>query len=264
MTTAALRTYRATYHPKDRDGFPNDNPTGVLPSIRVSAADAESAIQIAHAETGCPIANVERLDDDETPELVANLRTADAAPARGLKPALTGLAMMGLLLVAGNVGAQTVACTKIGFKPGEPDPNHCVTVTEGGLQGGATSPAATAATSATPASTPAASPAASASPITNSSAPASTASASIGGDTVRSTVAVFPAPSTAAVPIASGCIVTTSTAGGIGWNLLQGARSEQHSDPVCVLQWLVQTSTDPRERDVLRAVIFKRITGEAQ
>lgn len=258
MTAAALRTYRATYHPKDRDGFPNDNPTGVLPSIRVSAADAESAIQIAHAETGCPIANVERLDDDETPELVANLRTAGPAPTRGLKPVLAGLAM-GLLLVAGNVGAQTVACTKIGVKPGEPDPNHCVTVTEGGLQGGTTSAATT-----TPASAPAAAPAGAASPISNSSAPAATSAASIGGDTVRSTVAVFPAPSTAAVPVASGCIVTTSTAGGIGWNLLQGARSEQHSDPICVLQWLAQTSTDPRERDLLRAVIFKRIGGEAQ
>lgn len=84
-------------------------------------------------------------------------------------------------------------------------------------------------------------------------------SVSIDGDSTRSVVAVFPAPSTAAVPTAHNCIVTKSTAGGIGWNLIQGATSEQYSDPMCVLQWLAYTSTDPTERAAMRAEIAKRL-----
>ncbi len=60
----------------------------------------------------------------------------------------------------------------------------------------------------------------------------------IGGDSNRSVVAMFPAPSTAVVPVAMNCIVTSSRAGGIGLNLIQGAHSEQHSDPVCILMQL--------------------------
>lgn len=84
-------------------------------------------------------------------------------------------------------------------------------------------------------------------------------SVSIDGDSTRSVVAVFPAPSTAAVPTAHNCIVTKSTAGGLGWNLIQGATSEQYSDPMCVLQWLAYTSTDPTERAAMRAEIAKRL-----
>lgn len=84
-------------------------------------------------------------------------------------------------------------------------------------------------------------------------------SVSIDGDSTRSVVAVFPAPSTASVPSAHNCIVTKSTAGGIGWNLIQGATSEQYSDPMCVLQWLAYTSTDPIERAAMRAEIAKRL-----
>ena len=84
-------------------------------------------------------------------------------------------------------------------------------------------------------------------------------SVSIDGDSTRSVVAVFPAPSTAAVPSAHNCIVTKSTAGGVGWNLIQGATSEQYSDPMCVLQWLAYTSTDPIERAAMRAEIAKRL-----
>lgn len=82
---------------------------------------------------------------------------------------------------------------------------------------------------------------------------------SIGGDKNKSLVAVFPPPSTAAVPVAQNCIVTKSTAGGLGWNLIQGAGSEQYSDPVCILQWLEVTATSDDERASIRAEIMKRI-----
>lgn len=84
-------------------------------------------------------------------------------------------------------------------------------------------------------------------------------SVSIDGDSTRSVVAVFPAPSTAAVPSAHNCIVTKSNAGGIGWNLIQGAGSEQYSDPICILQWLEVTATSDDERASIRAEIMKRI-----
>ena len=44
---------------------------------------------------------------------------------------------------------------------------------------------------------------------------------------------VAPAPSIAVIPQAYGCIVSTNTAGGIGWNFAHGARADQKSDPVC-------------------------------
>lgn len=84
-------------------------------------------------------------------------------------------------------------------------------------------------------------------------------SLSIGGDNTKSVVAVFPPPSTAVVPVAQNCIVTKSNAGGIGWNLIQGAGSEQYSDPVCILQWLEVTATSDDERASIRAEIMKRI-----
>lgn len=82
---------------------------------------------------------------------------------------------------------------------------------------------------------------------------------SIGGDNTKSVVAVFPPPSTAVVPVAQNCIVTKSNAGGIGWNLIQGANSEQYSDPVCVLQWMEVTATSDTERASIRAEILKQI-----
>lgn len=165
-----------------------------------------------------------------------------------------GLAAALLSLAAGAASAQTVACTKIGFRPGTPDPNHCTTTNA--LHRGNSADTADSTTPATDPVTAAAN-----NISTGDHGSAATQSTSITGDTVRSTVAVFPAPSTAAVPTAQACIVTRSTAGGIGWNLLQAAHSEQYSDPVCVLQWLAQTSTDPRERDALRAEIFRRVVG---
>lgn len=108
-------------------------------------------------------------------------------------------------------------------------------------------------------------PAAGPTPSAVTSAPnaaSASAATTIGGDTVRSTVAVFPAPSTAAVPAASACIVTRSTSRGIGWNLLQGARAEQYSDPVCVLQWLLARTSDPARAEALQAEILRRLEAQ--
>lgn len=59
------RSYRAAYHPKDQNGYPVASETGVLPSIRLQAANAEAAAMLAAAMTGCVIAQVERLESSE-------------------------------------------------------------------------------------------------------------------------------------------------------------------------------------------------------
>jgi hypothetical protein len=59
------RSYRATYHHKDTNGHPVPSDSGVLPSIRLQAANAEAAALLAGATTGCVIANVERIEADE-------------------------------------------------------------------------------------------------------------------------------------------------------------------------------------------------------
>lgn len=59
------RSYRATYHHKDTNGYPVPSDSGVLPSIRLQAANAEEAALLAGATTGCVIAQVERIEDDE-------------------------------------------------------------------------------------------------------------------------------------------------------------------------------------------------------
>lgn len=57
------RSYRATYHPKDRNGHPVASETGVLPYIQLKAANADDARRLAEATTGCVIANVERIEE---------------------------------------------------------------------------------------------------------------------------------------------------------------------------------------------------------
>lgn len=69
--THAGRSYRCTYHPKDTNGFPVAAETGVLPSIRVQAANAEQAALLAHATTGCVIALTERIEPEDETEGVA-------------------------------------------------------------------------------------------------------------------------------------------------------------------------------------------------
>lgn len=49
-----------------------------------------------------------------------------------------------------------------------------------------------------------------------------------------SRVLVFPAPVWTQVPQATGCFVTESHAGSLGWNFASGSKSIQFSDPICV------------------------------
>ena len=57
-----IRSYRCTYSPLDRSGWPQMSETGLLPSVRVQAPDAETALRLAFATVGCPIVDAERLD----------------------------------------------------------------------------------------------------------------------------------------------------------------------------------------------------------
>lgn len=59
------RSYRCTYTPLDRDGYPVASETGVLPAVQVRAASAEDAQRLAHATVGCPIVQVDRLELSE-------------------------------------------------------------------------------------------------------------------------------------------------------------------------------------------------------
>lgn len=56
------RSYRCSYTPLDRDGFPVPCESGVLPFVQLQANDAEQAQRLAHALTGCPIDEVQRLE----------------------------------------------------------------------------------------------------------------------------------------------------------------------------------------------------------
>lgn len=174
-----------------------------------------------------------------------------------------------LTLFAASAQAQgatgsypVVGCTKIGFQPGTPDPNVCFTL-EGKApapsQADPAQPAPAAATGAA-AQAPAGN-GASSSAARNTSTTTSTAQSAITqeGDSVRSTVAVFPAPSAAPVPQASGCIATRSRSGGLGWNLMQGAATEQYSEPVCVLMWLLARASTPAQAEALQAEILRRL-----
>lgn len=58
------RRYRCAYAPLDRDRVPVVNDTGVLPSVQVQARNAEDAQRLAHATVGCPIVQVERIEDE--------------------------------------------------------------------------------------------------------------------------------------------------------------------------------------------------------
>lgn len=60
---SSQRSYRCSYHPQTRDGFPVPADTGVLPFVQVKAANAEDAQRKAHAVTGCPVASVERMEE---------------------------------------------------------------------------------------------------------------------------------------------------------------------------------------------------------
>ena len=58
----STRSYRCHYTPTDWDGIPVTSESGVLPFVQLKAPDAEQAQRFAHAVTGCPINEVERLE----------------------------------------------------------------------------------------------------------------------------------------------------------------------------------------------------------
>lgn len=70
-TVAFTRSYRCNYHPKDLNGHPTASDSGVLPSIRLKAANAEAAARLAFITTGCVVSNVERVEDEEAAEVFA-------------------------------------------------------------------------------------------------------------------------------------------------------------------------------------------------
>lgn len=76
------------------------------------------------------------------------------------------------------------------------------------------------------------------------SAGGSAAGGNGGGLTDNSSMYVLPAPVWSSVPQAAGCIVTNSTAGAFGWNLISASRSVQGSDPVCVGVILAKSAYD--------------------
>lgn len=167
--------------------------------------------------------------------------------SRFTRPTLAALAML-----AASAAHSGTFCDNIPWEPGQTEPIECAT-----HHPIDPSPAPSTSTALAGASSNGTS-----SARANSGAEA-TNSLNIGGDSNRSLVAVFPPPSTAVVPQARNCIATRSTAGGFGWNLIQGATSEQYSEPLCVLQWLASSATDPAERAAVRAEIFKRL-GEVK
>lgn len=70
-TIPAARSYRCSYYPKDLNGHPTAADTGVLPSIRLQAVNAEQAAQLAFITTGCVVSNVERVEAQEAAEVAA-------------------------------------------------------------------------------------------------------------------------------------------------------------------------------------------------
>ena len=155
----------------------------------------------------------------------------------------TRIALAALVVFEAGASQAGTFCDNIPWEPGQTEPIECAQHHVDPSQAQSSSNSSARATSA------------------SSSGAEASNSLNIGGDSNRSMVAVFPAPSTAAVPSAHNCIATRSTAGGFGWNLIQGATSEQYSDPLCVLQWLSISATDPAERAAVRAEILKRITN---
>lgn len=62
MAKASGRSYRCYYTPRDRFGNPVASESGILPFVQVRAGNAEHAQRAAHHVTGCPVANVERIE----------------------------------------------------------------------------------------------------------------------------------------------------------------------------------------------------------
>ncbi|QRF56589.1 hypothetical protein [Variovorax paradoxus] len=63
VQTTATRSYRCFYTPKDALGHLTPSDTGALPFVQVLAATAEHAQHSARHVTGCPVAEVVRIED---------------------------------------------------------------------------------------------------------------------------------------------------------------------------------------------------------
>jgi len=59
---AVARSYRCYFTPREALGHLASSDTGALPFVQVKAANAEAALISAQYVTGCPVCNVERLE----------------------------------------------------------------------------------------------------------------------------------------------------------------------------------------------------------
>lgn len=56
------RSYRCTYHPQADEGCLAPTSSGVWAYVEVKASDSRAAQRKAHAVTGCPVSQVERME----------------------------------------------------------------------------------------------------------------------------------------------------------------------------------------------------------
>lgn len=56
------RSYRCFYTPRDKFGSPVASDSGILPFVQLRASNAEGAQRAAHHVTGCPVADVQRIE----------------------------------------------------------------------------------------------------------------------------------------------------------------------------------------------------------
>lgn len=60
--STAQRSYRCYYTPRDKGGYLVASDNGILPFVQVRANNAEGAHHAAHRVTGCPVADVQRIE----------------------------------------------------------------------------------------------------------------------------------------------------------------------------------------------------------
>lgn len=60
--SASDRSYRCFYTPRDKRGYPLAPDIGILPFVQLRAGNAELAQRAAHHITGCPVADVQRIE----------------------------------------------------------------------------------------------------------------------------------------------------------------------------------------------------------
>jgi hypothetical protein len=60
--SAGDRSYRCFYTPRAQGGYPVATDNGILPFVQLRAENAERAQRAAHHVTGCPVADVQRIE----------------------------------------------------------------------------------------------------------------------------------------------------------------------------------------------------------